>query len=319
VLLAAREHCRRLVILLPGETDQPFGDNRRRLLLQRLRGTSPADGWDDRMLVGHPQRRPMLQASGMVAARGRCTLARACGASDDTIFVAPHARVGPTPFWLWIDGELMLARHTDGPVAEGGLTANRVEVIRGSAPGNPRWGATPRAHGKGAPVTMSMVRGVYVHAKTMMVDDTFVSIGSANLNRRGFFSDGEINVFAIPEQLRAAPDNPARALRMALWAEHLGIPPAMGAALLEDPIAGFELFRRSARMGNRFTPLSATDPKSQFTITNTVQVALAELVWMLLGNPPFLPGQVDDILGRLWDIGVDATSRTDPDPHPGLV
>ncbi len=319
VLLAAREHCRRLVILLPGETDQPFGDNRRRLVLARLRGTSVADGWGDRMLVGHPQRRPMLPASGTVAAAGRCSLARACSANDDTIFVAPHARVGPTPFWLWIDGELMLARRTDGPVAEGGLTATRVEVIRGSAPGSPRWGATTRAHGLGAPVTMSMVKGVYVHAKTMMIDDTFVSIGSANLNRRGFFSDGEINVFAIPEQLRAAPDNPARSLRTALWAEHLGIPPAMGPALLEDPIAGFDLFRRSPRLGNRFTPLSATNPKSQFTLTSTVQIALIEFIWMLLGNAPLLPGEVDDVLGRLWDIGVDATSRTDPDPRPGLV
>lgn len=318
-LLAAREHCRRLIILLPGETDQPFGDNRRRLLLQRLRGTSPADGWHDRMLVGHPQRRPMLQAAGPVAARGRCVLARECGASDDTIFTAPHARVREVPFWLWIDGELMLARNADGPVDEGGLKATRVEVIRGSAPGDPRWGATPRAHGVGAPVTMSMVRGVYVHAKTMMVDDTFVSIGSANLNRRGFFSDGEINVFAIPEQLRAAPENPARALRTALWAEHLGLPPAMGAVLLEDPVAGFELFRRSARLGNRFTPLSATDPRSQITISSPLHIVLIEMVWLLLGNPPLQPQDVDEVFGRLWDMAVDATSRTDPDPRPGLV
>jgi phosphatidylserine/phosphatidylglycerophosphate/cardiolipin synthase-like enzyme len=319
LLLAAREHCRRLLIVMPGVTDQPFGDNRRRLLLARLQGTSPSDGWDDRMLVGFPQRRPMLQANGAVAARGRCSLARACGASDGTIFVAPHARVLAAPFWLWIDGELMLARQADGPVQEGTLTATRLDVVRGSAPGSPRWGATPRAHAKGAPVTMSMVRGIYVHAKTMMIDDTFVSIGSANLNRRGFFSDGEINVFAIPEQLRAAPDNPARALRTALWAEHLGVPPAMGPALFEDPIAGFELFRRSARLGNRFTPLAATDPRSQITFTSTIEIAIAELVWTVLGNPPLLPGQVDDVFGRFWDIAIDATSRTDPDPRPGLV
>jgi phosphatidylserine/phosphatidylglycerophosphate/cardiolipin synthase-like enzyme len=319
VLLAAREHCRRLLIVMPGVTDQPFGDNRRRMLLARLKGTSPSNGWDDRMLVGHPQRRPMLQANGAVAARGRCNLARACGASDDTIFVAPHARVLKAPFWLWIDGELMLARHTEGPVQEGPLTATRVDVVRGSAPGAPRWDATARAHGKGTAVTMSMVRGVYVHAKTMMIDDTFVSIGSANLNRRGFFSDGEINVFAIPEQLRAAPDNPARALRTALWAEHLGVPPAMGPALFEDPIAGFEMFRRSARLGNRFTPLAATDPRSQFTFSNLTEVAMAELAWILIGNPPLLPGQVDDVFGRFWDFVVDASSRTDPDPQPGLV
>ncbi len=61
-----------------------------------------------------------------------------------------------------------------------------------------------------------------------MVDDVFVGIGSCNTNRRGFFHDGEITAFAVPEQLKAARENPALNLRTALWAEHLGIPPAMG-------------------------------------------------------------------------------------------
>ena len=84
------------------------------------------------------------------------------------------------------------------------------------------------AHAAKAPVTLSQLKGVFVHSKMMIVDDTFGSIGSANYNRRGFFHDGELNVFAIPEQLRRADENPARALRVALWAEHLGLPPAMG-------------------------------------------------------------------------------------------
>src|SRR5918996_1484778 len=110
--------------------------------------------------MGRPHAGGLPPAPADAAARGqrgrpRPRLARACGASDDTIFVAPHARALPTPFWLWIDGELMLARHTDGPVSEGGQQATRVDVIRGSAPGAPRWGATARAHGKGAAVTMA--------------------------------------------------------------------------------------------------------------------------------------------------------------------
>ncbi len=321
VLLAAREHCRRLLIVLPGETDQPFGDNRRRFVLSRLRGTTPADGWGDRMQVGYPQRRPILPAANEAASKSRCSLARPCVASDDALIVAPPARVPKAPFWIWINGELMLARNTTGPIDESGVKASRVEVIRGSAPGNPRWGATPRAHIKGSAVTMSRVAGVYVHAKSMMIDDTFVSIGSANLNRRGFFSDGEINIFAIPEQLRAAPDNPARSLRTRLWAEHLGIPPAMGAVLLEDPIAGFELFRRSHMLGNRFTPLSATHPQTQFTITNKTLIpfAIADIAWTMLGNLPLPIDGLDGFLRRLWNLAIDASSRTDPSPTDGPV
>ena len=91
----------------------------------------------------------------------------------------------------------------------------------------------------------------------MMVDDVLpVGVGSMNLNRRGFYQDGEVVASAIPAKLTATRDNPARKLRTALWAEHLGIDPAMGEALLSDPIAAFELFRRSRYQGSRFTPFA---------------------------------------------------------------
>ena len=44
---------------------------------------------------------------------------------------------------------------------------------------------------------------IYVHAKLMVVDDVFLSLGSANLDRRGFFYDGEINAFTIPAAVGA--------------------------------------------------------------------------------------------------------------------
>lgn len=315
VLLAAREHCKRLIILLPGETDQPYGDNRRRMLLERL--SHATTGWGDRMLVGYPQRRGLLRAAGRVASRGRCSLARTCGESDDALIVAPPARVLATPFWMWVNGELMLA-HSTLNVDEGGNPATQVRVIRGSTTEDPRWDATPRPHLVGSAVTMSSVRGVYVHAKTMMIDDTFVSIGSCNLNRRGFFSDGEINVFAIPQQLRGAPDNPARALRTALWAEHLGLPPAMGPVLLEDAVAGFELFRRAHNLGNRFTPLHATDPRSQFSISEEtiLPLSVAGMIGTVLGNLPFA---AQFIYRRIWNLVIDAPSRTDETPTEGPV
>ena len=90
---------------------------------------------------------------------------------------------------------------------------------------------------------MSQPTGIFVHAKIMMVDDVFCSIGSTNINRRGFYRDGEISAFSVPQDLRTAADNPARDLRTRLWAEQLGLSPNMGASLLADPMAGFEFFK----------------------------------------------------------------------------
>jgi len=55
---------------------------------------------------------------------------------------------------------------------------------------------------------------VYVHAKVGIVDDRWLTIGSANLNEHSLFNDTEMNVVAVDEGL-------ATALRKRLWAEHL--------------------------------------------------------------------------------------------------
>ena len=56
---------------------------------------------------------------------------------------------------------------------------------------------------------------VYVHAKIGIVDDRWLTIGSANLNEHSLFNDTEVNVVTHDPVL-------ARALRLRLWAEHLG-------------------------------------------------------------------------------------------------
>jgi phosphatidylserine/phosphatidylglycerophosphate/cardiolipin synthase-like enzyme len=58
---------------------------------------------------------------------------------------------------------------------------------------------------------------LYVHAKVAIVDDRWMTLGSANLNEHSFFNDSEMNVVACDEQL-------ARRTRLRLWAEHLERP-----------------------------------------------------------------------------------------------
>ncbi|WP_345503287.1 phospholipase D-like domain-containing protein [Pedococcus ginsenosidimutans] len=59
--------------------------------------------------------------------------------------------------------------------------------------------------------------GVYVHAKIGIVDDRWLTIGSANLNEHSLFNDTEVNILALDEAL-------ARDTRLRLWEEHTGRP-----------------------------------------------------------------------------------------------
>ena len=58
---------------------------------------------------------------------------------------------------------------------------------------------------------------VYVHAKIGIVDDRWLTIGSANLNEHSLFNDTEMNVVTCNAEL-------VRATRVRLWAEHLERP-----------------------------------------------------------------------------------------------
>jgi phosphatidylserine/phosphatidylglycerophosphate/cardiolipin synthase-like enzyme len=58
---------------------------------------------------------------------------------------------------------------------------------------------------------------VYVHAKLGIVDDEWMTIGSANLNEHSLFNDTEVNVATDDREL-------IHATRLRLWAEHLRRP-----------------------------------------------------------------------------------------------
>ncbi len=311
-LLDAADHCKRLIILVPSIlslSEMPFGQERRANLINQLQIR-----WEDRVLIGAPLRRPVLPTSGKIALEGRCILFNDIGDLDTTIKLGPRARMPKAiPFWLWIEGELMLAvSFVDNNEIIDNHPVVSVEVIRGAGTTNPRWGAFAREHKKGAPITASQLRGIFVHAKIMMVDDIHVTIGSANLNRRGLFFDGEIGVFSIPEQLKNAKDNPARNLRTRLWAEQLGLPPTMGPALFRDPIAGFDLFHRHFFAGNRFMPLNlfdtSTDADVDFQITDNPLI-------LVLANFGF--GWFATHREEIWNTLVDPTTIADPEPTIG--
>jgi len=75
---------------------------------------------------------------------------------------------------------------------------------------------------------------IYVHAKIAIVDDRWLTLGSANLNEHSLFNDTEMNVVAHDPAL-------ARGTRLRLWAEHLERPAHLIPA---DPVEAIdELWR----------------------------------------------------------------------------
>ncbi len=88
---------------------------------------------------------------------------------------------------------------------------------------------------------------VYVHAKIGIVDDRWLTVGSANLNSHSLFNDTELNVVTLDPRL-------ARETRLRLWSEHLERPvdeidgdPAEVVERLWEPIAEDELARIEQR------------------------------------------------------------------------
>ncbi len=85
---------------------------------------------------------------------------------------------------------------------------------------------------------------LYVHAKIGIVDDNWMTLGSANLNDHSLFNDTEMNVVCCQEDLVCKT-------RERLWAEHLEVPverlagdPAAVVDELWRPIAREQLERR---------------------------------------------------------------------------
>jgi phosphatidylserine/phosphatidylglycerophosphate/cardiolipin synthase-like enzyme len=58
---------------------------------------------------------------------------------------------------------------------------------------------------------------IYIHAKIAIVDDNWLTLGSANLNEHSLFNDTEMNIVSHDPEF-------ARQTRLRLWAEHLELP-----------------------------------------------------------------------------------------------
>jgi phosphatidylserine/phosphatidylglycerophosphate/cardiolipin synthase-like enzyme len=105
---------------------------------------------------------------------------------------------------------LLPAKPNDGSDDTRGQLADLIEADDGAGR---VLACTLRALGEPGPCP------VYVHAKIGIVDDRWLTLGSANLNEHSLFNDTEMNIVTCDADL-------ARATRLRLWAEHLERPEA---------------------------------------------------------------------------------------------
>jgi phosphatidylserine/phosphatidylglycerophosphate/cardiolipin synthase-like enzyme len=89
---------------------------------------------------------------------------------------------------------------------------------------------------------------VYIHSKTTVIDDIYISTGSPNRNIRSMTLDSEIAIAAIdPTPALVSPDvaagtmtdarQQARALRLRLWNDHAQLGPTVSPAFAQTTVA----------------------------------------------------------------------------------
>jgi phosphatidylserine/phosphatidylglycerophosphate/cardiolipin synthase-like enzyme len=109
---------------------------------------------------------------------------------------------------------------------------------------------------------------IYVHAKVGIVDDAWMTIGSANLNEHSLFNDTEMNV--VTQDARLTRDT-----RLRLWAEHLQRPldqvsgdPVSVVDRIWKPIAfeQAERRKRGERATHRLTTLPGVSRRSRLLL-----------------------------------------------------
>lgn len=82
----------------------------------------------------------------------------------------------------------------------------------------------------------------YVHSKHLIVDDVWMSIGSANLNSRSLTYDMEINAAIVAQKLMQGATNMVKTQRVEIFQKLLGLPKAY-TTLLKEPYAAFKILK----------------------------------------------------------------------------
>jgi phosphatidylserine/phosphatidylglycerophosphate/cardiolipin synthase-like enzyme len=196
---------------------------------------------------------------------------------------------------------VLIPRFSDreGPASAAPAHAGRLAALhRCLAAGPGRFAVYDLENREGTPV--------YVHAKVVVVDDTWAMIGSDNLNRRSWTHDSELSVAVLdatrddrqpldPGGLGDGARSFARDLRLRLWAEHLDRGDDIDD--LVDPEEAFAAFARSAQQLQDWYDDGCVGPRPPGRVRPHVpeQLTRSQRVWA-----PALYRTLYDPDGRPW-------------------
>lgn len=207
---------------------------------------------------------PKLQVSGSAAIQINLTLPEGVfpdtgGAGEQTIARALEHAIDQAKHYIYVEDQyiwpcslverleaavkrgvrvlLVVARDYDAPGLAGishRLRGEVVDRLRTAGPQSFRIHHLERDNGE----------QIYVHSKLFIIDDRFVSIGSANFNARSLVNDTEIQASIVDTEAITVPIDGqmqpvgrfAHDLRCELWAEHL----ELNRQEVIDPIAAFD-------------------------------------------------------------------------------
>jgi phosphatidylserine/phosphatidylglycerophosphate/cardiolipin synthase-like enzyme len=310
-----------LMVTLVEDNGQLYGELRRDYVYAQL-----AAVYHERFRVGTALRRYVDPDPGTFGGLGRMLLRAVLDTGVEEMVVGPAERCPTPPFWAFVESELVYVQEVVpngsgtgrfGPQDSADpdppdQTWQKLTVVRSPAPSGAQWGAKQDRHDKASAVLAVQIPAVYIHAKLILVDDVFASIGSTNFNRRSFEHDGEIHAFALPQALKRDPANPALRLRCQVWAEHLGLPPELGLSLLADPRSALGYFDRSWYRGSRWRSLlTALGPDA----TPAIGMPLSGSAFQTAVGVAM--GVIEDAEeSEIWAALVDPTSAGDPFVNP---
>jgi phospholipase D1/2 len=129
-------------------------------------------------------------------------------------------------------------------------------------------------------------RATYIHSKLMIVDDRFLTVGSANLTNRSMAIDTELNLTVETEDSEDALGRSIRAIRGDLLGEHTGGPDVV---LREGLVAWLDHLAERGAAGARGEPCRLRRHPSP-TMSERAALALVDPQQL-----PFDPDQVEDL------------------------
>ncbi len=142
----------------------------------------------------------------------------------------------------------------EGWLEQAAMDGARVELCRA---------ISERDHARRFRIFIPLTKGgasIYIHSKTMIIDDEIVRVGSSNLNNRSMGLDTEADVFidaARPGNAHAG--KAIYGLRCALLAEHLGVDISVVEQGLAEHGSMIRLFEETPRGNKRLEPFVPTE------------------------------------------------------------